>query len=92
MIKLEVSDAEIKADIMNRPLRKNCWGARYLPVDTLVNWIAKQIRRDGKRVRNCIEELVKEHYILIHKGGETISLNPARSREIIEFIKSVIKS
>ncbi|MGC8911842.1 MAG: hypothetical protein ACP5K8_07185 [Nitrososphaeria archaeon] len=92
MVKLEISDVEIKADIMNRLLRKHCWGAKYLPVATLVNWIAKQIRRNWKRVRNCIEELVKEDYILLHKGGETISLNPVRSREVIEFIKSVIKS
>ncbi|MEM1569249.1 MAG: hypothetical protein QXG56_00810 [Candidatus Bathyarchaeia archaeon] len=32
MPKRGISDAEIKADIMNRLLRKHCWGAKYLPV------------------------------------------------------------
>ncbi|MEM4311491.1 MAG: hypothetical protein QXX95_03795 [Nitrososphaerales archaeon] len=88
----EISCAEIKADIMNRLLRKHCWGAKYLPIDTLVNWLSKQIRKDGKRVRNCIEELVREGYILLHKKGQTVSLNPARGRDIVEYIKSVLKS
>lgn len=37
----EVSDEEIKADLMYRLLRKHCWGAKYIPVDILVNWISK---------------------------------------------------
>jgi len=42
MPKRELSDAEIKADIMNKLMRRNCWGAKYLPLDTLVNWLAKK--------------------------------------------------
>jgi len=91
MYRRETSNAEIKADIMNRLLRKHCWGAKYLPLNTLINWLGKQIRKNGKRVRDCIEDLVKEGYILSHKKGETISLNPARSREIVEYIKTVLK-
>lgn len=88
----ELSDAEIRADIMNRLLRKHCWGAKYLPIDTIVNWLSKQIRRNGRRVRRCVEELTKEGYILLHKRGEAISLNPTRSREIVEYTKSFLKS
>ncbi|MEM1674309.1 MAG: hypothetical protein QXN24_05865 [Candidatus Bathyarchaeia archaeon] len=84
-----LTDAEIKADIMDRLLRRGCWGAKYFPIDTLVNWLAKQIKKDGRRVRDCIEELVREGYVLLHKRGEAISLNPARSREIIEYVKAV---
>jgi hypothetical protein len=85
------TDEEIKADLMYRMLRKHCWGAKYLPLDTLINWISKQIRRNGKRVRKCLEELAKEGYIFFHKKGNTVSLNPARSREIAEYIKTVLK-
>lgn len=85
-----ISDTEIKADVMNRLIRKSCWGAKYLPLSTIVNWLGRHIMNNGKRVRICIEELVKEGYLLYHEKGETISLNPARSKEIIEFIKLFI--
>jgi len=91
MSRQEISDEEIKADIMYRLLRKHCWGAKYLPLDTLINWMSKQIRRNGRRVRRCVEELTKEGYILLHKRGGAISLNPTRSREITEYIKTVLK-
>jgi len=87
----ETSNMEIKADAMNKLLRKNCWGARYLPLNSIINWLGGQIKNNGRRVRVCIEELVKEGYVLLHKKGETISLNPARSKEIIEFVKSVLQ-
>jgi len=83
----EVTDEEIKVDIMNKLLRRGCWGAKYLPVDTLVNWFAKKVKKDGKRVRKIVKELVDDGYLLLHKNGQTISLNPARSREIINYIE-----
>ncbi|MCR6691421.1 MAG: hypothetical protein MRT15_03445 [archaeon YNP-LCB-003-016] len=91
MSRQEISDEEIKADLMYRLLRKHCWGAKYLPLDTLINWMSKQIIRDGRRVRRCVEDLTKEGYILLHKRGKAISLNPTRSREILEYIKRVLE-
>lgn len=87
----EYSDEEVKADIMNRLMRKGCWGGKYLPVDSLVHWLSKRVKRDGRRVRGLIRELIKEGYLLAHKGGKTISLNPALCREIIEYIEKVIE-
>jgi len=63
-------------------------GAHYFPTDTLVNFLGIRIRRNGKRVRKCIKDLVNRGYILLHKRGETISLNSAKSREILDFIRS----
>jgi hypothetical protein len=91
MPKLEISDEEIKADLMNKLLIRHCWGAKYLPIDTIINWVSKKIKGNGKRIRKCVEELVKEGYILLHKGGEAISLDPTKSREISEYIKTVLK-
>jgi hypothetical protein len=85
----EVTDEEIKADIINKLLRKGCWEAKYLPVDTLINWLAKKVKKDGKRIRKIVKELVNEGYLLMHKGGQTVSLNPARSREIINYIEGL---
>ncbi|MEM3566028.1 MAG: hypothetical protein QXK18_04055 [Candidatus Bathyarchaeia archaeon] len=76
---------------MNRLLRRNCWGAKYLPVDTLVNWLAMKIKPDGKRVRMLIKQLVNEGFLILHKKGETVSLNSAKSEEIIEYIKKFLK-
>ncbi|MEM2567788.1 MAG: hypothetical protein QXH20_04860 [Candidatus Bathyarchaeia archaeon] len=87
----ELSNEEIKADIMNRLLRRNCWGAKYLPLDTLVNWLAMKIKPDGKRVRMLIKQLVNEGFLILHKKGETVSLNSAKSEEIIEYIKKFLK-
>lgn len=85
-----MSDEELKADLMNRLLRKHCWGARYFPLDTLMRWIGRKIKGDGKRVQRMVMQLVNDGYLILHKKGETVSLNPARSREIIEFIKRTI--
>jgi len=87
----EFSDEQIKAIIFHKLRNRNCWGARYTPLDTLVNWRSKRIRRDGKRVRSMVRELANEGYLLLHKKGSTVSLNPVRSKEIIEFITSVEK-
>lgn len=86
------TDAEIKADFMDRLIRKHCWGAKYLPLDSLINWIAKQIKKDGRRVRKCVEDLAKDGYLLLHKRGEAVSLNPAKSKEIAEYVKTVLKT
>lgn len=91
-VKRELSDEEIKADVMYRLIRKHRWGAAYLPVDALINWLGKHVRKDGKRVGKCLRELVKEGYLLAHKEGAAISLNPALSKEIQEYIRRVLKS
>jgi len=86
-----ISDEQIKADIMNRLMRRNCWSAKYLPIDTLVNWLAKKLKPDGKRVRRLIKELIREGYLVPHKKGKTISLNSAKSEEIIKYIEKFLK-
>jgi ketopantoate reductase len=88
---IELSDEELKADIMNRLLRRNCWSVKYLPIDTLVNWIAKKVKPDGKRARKLIKQLINEGYLVLHKKGETVSLNSAKSEEITKYIKQFLK-
>lgn len=91
MFRRELSDEEVKADIMNKLMRRGCWGAKYFPLDTLVNWLAKRLKRNGKRVRRIIKTLVNEGYLFLHKGGRTVSLNPAMSREITEHIERMLE-
>jgi len=86
----EMSDIEIKADFLNRLFRKNCWGSRYLPMDTLVRWMSSKVKRNGRRVRAAVRQLANDGYLILHKRGETVSLNPSKSREITEFITNFL--
>lgn len=67
-------------------LKKGRWGAHYYPTDTMIDFLGRKIRRDGKRVRAAIKDVMNDGYLLVYKSGDTISLNPARSKEIIEFV------
>lgn len=82
----ELGDEQIKADVLNRLMRRRCWGAKYLPTQGLISWIGKRVKNDGNRVRRAIGELIRSDLLIGHKGGNTISLNPRRRMEIIEYI------
>jgi len=51
-----------------------------------VRWLSRKVKRDGKRVERMIKELVNDRYLILHKKGETVSLNPAKSEEIKEKV------
>lgn len=85
----ELTDGQLRIAIIKFIAMKGRWGAHYYPIDTIVNWLGKKVRRDGKRVRRTIKELVNNGYLLVHKKGETVSLNPARSEEIMELLRNV---
>jgi len=78
----DMSPEEIKAEACWRLKRRNCWGAKYLPVDSLVDWLGKLVKKDGKRVQASIDELIREGLLLPHKKRRTVSLNLHRIREI----------
>ncbi|MBI3023105.1 MAG: hypothetical protein HYY68_05175 [Thaumarchaeota archaeon] len=82
----DLNDDQLKAAIMEFILKKGRWGAHYYPIDTLVNFLGRKIRKDGKRVKAAIRVLVNDRYLLVHKRGDTISLNPARSKEIMDLL------
>lgn len=86
---VEITEEQVKASVLEFLIKKRRWGSYYFPTDTLVNFLSRKIKRNGKRVRNSIDQLVSKGYILLHKKGKTISLNPTRSREIMEFIERI---
>jgi hypothetical protein len=85
----EITEEQVKASILEFLLKKRRWGSYYFPTDTLVNFLSRKIKRDGKRIRKSMKQLVSKGYILLHKGGRTISLNPTRGREIVEYLRRV---
>ncbi|MBS7623872.1 hypothetical protein KEJ39_09435 [Candidatus Bathyarchaeota archaeon] len=82
-----IPDAEVKAAILSLLEKKGRWGAHYFPLDTMINWLGRKVKRDGKRVNRCVEDLAKEGFVLLHKKGNTVSLNPSRSQEIVALIR-----
>lgn len=84
---VEMSDEQLRAEIMHFLVQKGRWGAHYFPLDTMINWLGRKVRRDGKKVQRSVKDLVREGYLLVHKKGGTVSLNPARSSEISEYIE-----
>lgn len=88
----QITDDQVTASILEFLLKKGKWGSHYYPLDTMVRWLAKKVMRDGKRVKACMKALMNERYILIHKRGKTVSLNPRMSKEIMEFIRRTAES
>jgi len=86
----DYADSEVRALILDWLERHGRWGAHYFPLDTLVNKLSHVVKNNGKRVRKIVKELLNENYILAHKGGNTISLNPARNREIAEYVRKIM--
>ena len=87
MVKLEYTDSQLKAHVLEFLRRQERWGSHYFPIETMVNWISKGMKRDGKRIRMAARDLVGDGYVLLHKRGRAISLNPRLSRGINEFIE-----
>jgi DNA-binding IclR family transcriptional regulator len=89
-MKREYAEFELRALILDWLVRRGRWGAHH-PLDTLVNRLSQALKNNGKKVRRIVKELLEEGYILAHKKGETISLNPTRSRDVAEYIRRVMK-
>jgi len=85
----ELDDVKLRAAILEFLVKKGRWGAHYFPLDTLVNWLGKKVRRDGKRVLRTVKQLVGEGHLVIHKRGETVSLNSAKSKDIVDYLRRV---
>jgi len=81
-----LTDGQLRAAILEFLIKKGRWGAHYFPLDTLVNFLGRKVKPNGKRVTRIVKELVREGYLFLHKKGETVSLNPSRSSEIVEYV------
>jgi len=62
-------------------------GLSLFPTRYFSELVRKKVRKDGKRVKKRIKKLANKGYLLIHKKGKTLSLNPSMRKEIIEFIE-----
>jgi len=92
MAKKKFTDRQVKAYVLYKLKRKGCWSGKYKPVDSVVSWTESVIKRNGKRIRSLIEELVKDRYIKSMKGGDTISLNRKGKGKINRYLEKHLKN
>ncbi len=81
------AEKEVKIIVLDKLRKRGCWGGRYAPLDSLMRWLGRKVKRNGRRVRRAINQLVNEGYLILHKRGKRVSLNPTRSREIIKLVE-----
>lgn len=86
LMKREYSDQELKALILNFIMRKGRWGEHYFPIDMMAKWLGQVVQNNGKNVREKVDKLAKDGYLILWKRNTTASLNPRARREIVEFI------
>ncbi|MBM5805258.1 MAG: hypothetical protein FJZ49_04240 [Candidatus Verstraetearchaeota archaeon] len=87
----DYSGSEVRALILDWLERHGRWGAHYFPLDTIVNKLSHVVKNNGRMIKKAVKELANEGYVLPHKGGGAISLNPARKSVIVDHIKEVLK-
>ncbi|MCW4011537.1 MAG: hypothetical protein NWF07_00955 [Candidatus Bathyarchaeota archaeon] len=85
MVKKAFSDNQIKADVLNRLVNSNAFGAYHIPIDQMRSFIQNKIKRNGKKVTNCINELAKQG-LIVKTSRYTIYADPTRLDEIFAYI------
>ena len=86
MIKRDLSEAEIMADILNRLVNSGMWGKGHQDVDQLKSWINSQLKRNGKRIDRAINRLYRERLIGKKNKGRSIYANPGKRDEIEQLL------
>lgn len=90
MDEAEPTAREIEAMILHKLARRGAWGEAYVPHDTLIRHMAKKIKRDEKQVRKIMDSLLQQGFLIPHKGGNTVSLNPSRRAEILRILEDFL--
>jgi hypothetical protein len=83
---VDMTEQEIKEEVLYRLFRRTSWGARQSNKRAVESWIISKVKNNGKKVRKALNMLIKDFLILPAKKGDTISLNPRRKKEIMEII------
>jgi len=86
-MKREYTKKELEVLVINFLFRRGRWGNYYFPLTTLVNWLSKAIKNNGKYLIKSIKELIKKEIIMVHKRGKAISLNPYKKEEIERILE-----
>ena len=90
MVKRDLTDKQIKADILNRLVTANAFGSYHIPIDQMKSWIQNKIKRNGKTVEKCIKDLVRKG-LVVKKARNTIYANKYQLDLILDYIDTYLK-
>ena len=90
MVRRDLTDEQIKADILNRLVNAGAFGSYHLPIDQMRRWIQNKIKKNGKTVTKCIDELARTG-LLIKTARNTIYADRQRLDEIFDYIDKHLK-
>ena len=88
----DYSDDEIEGLMVHKLFRRRCIGSRYMPTTTLVKWITAKVKREGVRINQIVDGMVKGGYSIKGKSGKVISINSRMIKEAQELRKRFITS
>ena len=90
MVRRDLTDEQIKADILNRLVNAGAFGSYHLPVDQMRSWIQNKIKKNGKTVTKCIDDLARTG-LLIKTARNTIYADRQRLDETFDYIDKHLK-
>ena len=85
MVKRDLTDEQIKADILNRLVNAGAFGSYHLPVDQMRSWIQNKIKKNGRTVTKCIDDLARTG-LLIKTARNTMYADRQRLDETFDYI------
>jgi hypothetical protein len=80
----------IKAEILAKLVRRNCWKGKHTSFDNLQKSFPKHLRGD---IKDAANELIKEGFILKKPTGYglEVSLNSLKTGEIMQIVEKSYK-
>jgi len=90
LVRRDLTDEQIKADILNRLVNAGAFGSYHLPVDQMRSWIQNKIKKNGKTVTKCIDDLARTG-LLIKTARNTIYADRQRLDETFDYIDKHLK-
>lgn len=76
----------LKVHILRNLYRHAYIGNRYIPIEEL-KWGLPGHEKNMKVINKTVKELVREGYLIPHKKGETVSINPKMLKEVREIVQ-----
>jgi len=81
----EVQFRWIKDRIFKKLLKRDAWENVYVPYQYVFDFMPGHLKGTAKQV---LEQLVREDFLLLHKGGVCVSLNSRRMDKIWDYVKT----
>ena len=85
MPKRDMTGEQIKALILNELVLVGAYGKHHVPVDQIKSWIQNKIKKNGKTVTRCIDDLAKTG-LIVKTARNTIHADHQRLDEIFDYI------